>query len=108
MHRWREGIDSFRAGGSASDVHDQEDARYRALEGEAERSIDFLESAVAKRMILDFDTLTDPVFDDLAIHPRFVALRNENSERINAERRGMGWDSLPADVLIKGFGVQGS
>jgi TolB-like protein/Flp pilus assembly protein TadD len=107
MRRWREAIDSFRAGGSASDIRDQEDARYWALAGEAERSIDFLESAVAKRSILDFDTLTDPVFEGLAINPRFVALRNANSERINSERRAMGWEPLPADVFIEGFEVQG-
>jgi TolB-like protein/tetratricopeptide (TPR) repeat protein len=104
MLRWRESIDAFRAGGSADWAFDLIDALYWALRDDASVSIDFLESAFAKRITMPFFWFSAPEFDALRDHPRFVALRNKNAERINLERNKMGWDPLPADVIEYGFG----
>jgi TolB-like protein/tetratricopeptide (TPR) repeat protein len=107
MRRWRESIDSFRAGGSAASNRDEEDARYWALMGDAEQSLDFLESAVEKRIVPFADVYSDPAFEFMALNPRFVALRNESARRINDQRLALGWEPLPERVFIDGFGSGG-
>lgn len=103
MRRWRESIDAFRAGGSASLLRDLDDAVYWAMRNDQELALDFLESAYARRELFQFHWLTSPVFEQMRENPRFVALRAANAKRINAEREQLRLEPLPADVFVAGF-----
>ncbi|WP_439106201.1 tetratricopeptide repeat protein [Congregibacter sp.] len=94
MQRWRFTIDMFSAGGDVSPRQDLDEARYLAIAGDDEKSIDFLESAFAKLHPLDVFLFKARVFKSLELHPRFAALRRANLVRVNEERAILGYPPL--------------
>ncbi|EAQ98184.1 tetratricopeptide repeat protein [Congregibacter litoralis] len=94
MQRWRFTIDMFRAGGDVSPGRDLDEALYLAIAGDDEASIDFLESAFAKRHPLDVFLFKSRAFKSLELHPRFAALRRANLVRVNEERAILGYPPL--------------
>ena len=105
MQRWRESIDAFRAGGSASRGRDLDDARYWAMRDAQDLALEFLEAAFTSSRILGVFQLTDPVFDAMRENPKFVAMRDANAARINEQRAQLGLDPLPAEVFVVGYGA---
>ncbi|MFT4767859.1 MAG: TolB-like protein/tetratricopeptide (TPR) repeat protein [Glaciecola sp.] len=102
MQRWRESIDVFRAGGSASRGRDLDDARYWAMRDAQDLALEFLEAAFTSSRILGVYALTDWVFASMRENPSFVAIRNANAARINEQRAQLDLEPLPAEVFVVG------
>ncbi|MEM1402752.1 MAG: tetratricopeptide repeat protein [Pseudomonadota bacterium] len=94
MSAWRNSIDTYRAGGSASVGRDLDDARYWSITGDADESIKFLEKAFADRGVLAVTAFRDRAFDNIEGDSRYLALRERNLERINEERAELRLDPL--------------
>ena len=86
MLYWRQSIDTYRAGGSASARRDLDDARYWSIYGDAQKCIDFLERAFAVREFLSILTFRERAFESIASEPRYLALRGKVLARVNEER----------------------
>jgi tetratricopeptide (TPR) repeat protein len=104
MLRYRERIDTYRREGSVAWWFDLFDAYYWAMMGETELSLDYLESAVAKRVVMDFYFFLSAEFEPLGENPRFIAIRDANALRINEQREQLGLAPLPPQVFVEGFG----
>ncbi|WP_439106204.1 tetratricopeptide repeat protein [Congregibacter sp.] len=103
MLRFREAIDTYRENGSVAWWFDLFDGTYWAMMGQADLSLDFLESAVEKRVVMEFFFFTWAEFDSVREHPRFVAMRDANAARINEQRAQLDLDPLPAEVFVVGY-----
>ena len=86
MARWKAGIDEFRAGGSSSERRNVDEARYWAMAGDGDRSVELLERAFAERRLLPVMDFRDRAFDAIQAHEGFIALRERARGRINEER----------------------
>lgn len=94
MQRMRFAIDIFRAGGDVSEGRDLDEAAYRAITGDQDKALGFLEQAFAKAPPLDIFEFAHRAFDTLEEHPRFLTLREANITRINEEREILGYAPL--------------
>ncbi|MFK8043101.1 tetratricopeptide repeat protein [Congregibacter sp.] len=105
MLRYRESIDAYREDGSVAWWFDLFDAIYWILMGQEDLGLDFLESAVEKRVVMPFFFFTWAEFESVREHPRFVAIRDANAARINEQRGQLDLDPLPAEVFVTGYGA---
>ncbi|GAB5413828.1 MAG: hypothetical protein Cons2KO_14310 [Congregibacter sp.] len=97
MQRWRFAIDIFRAGGSVAPRWFVDDARYRAIEGDVDASLKALEQGFERANLLNVMTFAERAFDGVKDEPRFIAVRDENTRRVNEQRAQLGYEPLPAD-----------
>jgi len=103
MLRYRESIDTYRKNGLVAWWFDLFDAIYWILMGQVDLGLDFLESAVEKRVVMEFFFFTWAEFETVREHPRFIAIRDANAARINEQRAQLDLDPLPPEVFVVGY-----
>lgn len=105
MSQYRDSLDAYRNDGSVAWWFDLFDGIYWIMMGQVDLGLDFLESAVEKRVVMEFFFFTWADFDSVRDHPRFIAIRDANAERINEQRAQLELDPLPAEVFVVGYGA---
>lgn len=95
LRRWRMAIDMARAGGVRGTYIDRQEALWHASSGNVEESLNWIEQMMANNDALGLNALSLFQQLDVAGDPRFAALWNEETARINLERVKLGWDALP-------------
>lgn len=94
MQRKRFHLDIFQAGGDVSSWLNLQEARYWSVFGDTGKALSFLDQAFAKVLPLPVFEFAQRDYDSIRKEARFLALREANLERINEERKILGYAPL--------------